>query len=230
MALFTPILGNISGKVAGNVFSRNRGGSYVRLGTNVVNPNTPAQQQVRAIMGDLAVAWSEDLTAADRTAWDLYAAAVPMVNRIGATIFLTGQNHFVRSNVPRLQSGLARVDTGPEGGNLGEAGIITVASVIQVPQAVSVTFDTAQDWVGETGSVAIIQTSRPQAITITSFKGPFRLAGLIEGDDTTPPTSPETVEMPFPVAVGQRVFVRARVSREDGRLSHAQISSVVAAA
>lgn len=54
MALITPILGELSGKLAGLVFAHNRGGQYVRQFTMPVNPNTQAQRDARASFGAAA--------------------------------------------------------------------------------------------------------------------------------------------------------------------------------
>ena len=224
MALIRPMLGPMSGKLGANVFSHNRFGAYLRLGPNVTNPNTIYQQAVRTILADLVAAWADSLTAEQRASWETYATNVAMTNRIGMTIFCTGVNHYVRSNVPRLQIGATRIDDAPTIFNLGEAGIFNVFG-LQVPTEVSVGFDVEQEWVDEDNSWLILQVSRPQNPTINFFNGPFRLSGWLEGDSVTPPTSPAIVATPFPFVQGQRVYVRARVSRADGRLSAPQISS-----
>jgi hypothetical protein len=65
----------------------------------------------------------------------------------------------------------------------------------------------------------VIFTSRPMSPAINYFKGPYRFAGLIEGDSITPPTSPANVTSPWALEVDQKVFVRAAVLRADGRYS-----------
>lgn len=46
------------GKVGGQVFSKNRAGSYVRTKTTPVNPQTVAQTLVRVLFGLISQAWS----------------------------------------------------------------------------------------------------------------------------------------------------------------------------
>ena len=55
--------------------------------------------------------------------------------------------------------------------------------------------------------------------TINFFKGPYQFAARINGDGTTPPTSPAVIASPFPFSAGQRVFTRIVVVRVDGRVS-----------
>ena len=72
MALFFPIHGDLSGKLGGNVYARNKGGAYVRQWVRPTNPKTGAQMAVRAAFGGSASAWSqlsEDL----KSAWNQYA-------------------------------------------------------------------------------------------------------------------------------------------------------------
>ena len=44
-------------------------------------------------------------------------------------------------------------------------------------------------------------------------------ADLIEGDATTPPTSPYAATLPFTLQAAQKSFIFGRVTRADGRLS-----------
>lgn len=98
MALFRPILGELSGSIANNVFSRNRFGAYVRNRSKPVDPFTPAQQAQRQLMQESNVNWKL-LTAAERNAWINYAANTPVVNRLGDQIFLTGRQMYLKNNL-----------------------------------------------------------------------------------------------------------------------------------
>jgi hypothetical protein len=58
----------------------------------------------------------------------------------------------------------------------------------------------------------------------------LRYADCIEGDSGTPPTSPQTIACPYVVVEGQKVIVKARIGRADGRLSAFFQSTVTVAA
>ncbi|GAI26829.1 unnamed protein product, partial [marine sediment metagenome] len=73
------------GSIAGNTFSRNHYGPYVRARVTPVNPNTAAQQLIRNAVAFLAAYWAETLTANQRTAWNLYGSSVAMQDSLGAT-------------------------------------------------------------------------------------------------------------------------------------------------
>lgn len=101
----TPTLGGtLSGSLGGLTASHNKGGLYLRRRSIPTNPNTARQQAVRALMSTLGAAWTSQLSDAQRLGWANYAAAVPVQDKIGMTINLTGQQMFVRSNTPRLQA------------------------------------------------------------------------------------------------------------------------------
>jgi hypothetical protein len=92
-------------------------------------------------------------------------------------------------------------------------------AISEATQQVTITFDDTMDWCDETGGFLFLYLSRPQNITVNYFKGPYLIAGSIDGDDTTPPTSTGTMSVPFAVTEGQKVFAQARIMRADGRLS-----------
>jgi hypothetical protein len=141
-----------------------------------------------------------------------------MPNALGEQRNVGGIGMYVRSNVPRIQAGLDRVDAAPTIFNLGEftaPGLVSATA----PTALSVSFESEDNWAGETGSAMLIYGSRGMNPGINFFKGPYRYADLIEGDDTTPPTTPAAIVNPFPFVATQRVYARAIVTREDGRLS-----------
>jgi hypothetical protein len=86
MARFTPILGQLSGKVAGNVFSRNKGGSYLKRWVKPTNPRTNAQGAARGNFSVAASSWN-NLALNVKSGWNTYAlsAFTPKIPRAGAT-------------------------------------------------------------------------------------------------------------------------------------------------
>jgi hypothetical protein len=219
MKFKSTIIGQASGSLAGSTFSRNRGGAYIRTRSVPTNPGSPQQVAVRAYMADLTSAWGDTLTPVQRAAWDNYAAQVPITDTLGEPRNIGGIGMYCRSNIPRLQAGLDRVDDAPTIFDLGEFTAPAFGTVSESGGTAGVTFDNTDAWANEDGAAMLVSISRPQNPSINYFKGPYRYAGMIEGDSGTPPTSPASLTLPFAVAEGQRVFGVARVSRVDGRLS-----------
>lgn len=222
--LFTSqVIAAASGSVGGLTASRNRYGQYFRTRVVPVNPNTPAQITVRALFAAAATAWKA-IAGSERDAWDTYAINTPVLNKLGNSITLTGFSMYVRSNSVRDLAGLAMVDPGPSIFGLPDftqSGMTASTSGPGVT-TVSLAFDGQDDWVDEDDAAMIYFVSRPQSPTINFFKGPFRFLGTVLGDATTAPTPPVDLQSPFTGAPGQKIFVRARVLRADGRLSNAK--------
>lgn len=212
--------GQVSGSIGTMTFASNRFGQYMRNRTKPINPNTSYQQAIRSIMSMLVQYWNETLTSTQRSQWDTYAAAIPMQNRLGQTIYLTGFNHFIRSNVARQQAGLAIVADGPATLSLPPADETLAIAISEATQNITVTFNDALDWCDEDGGALILLCGSPQLHTRTFFKGPWRFADSIDGDAVTPPTTGATVAASFAIQEGQRMWVQGRIARADGRLSN----------
>lgn len=216
------IIGEASGSLASMVFSHNRGGQYIRQRTIPTNPNTTKQQVIRGLVSQLTSYWNNVLTTAQRTAWDIYAEAVPLLDPLGEARNVGGLGMFIRGNVARLQAdatNLPMVADGPTIYNLGDYTDPSLSNITEAAQTVDIGFTAGDDWVGEDDAGMIVYISRPQNPSINFFKGPYQFAGVILGDGTTPPTSPETITAPFAFVAGQKIFIRAVVSRADGRMS-----------
>jgi hypothetical protein len=216
MKFLSQVYTQASGSVGGLTYSHNSGGMYTRARRTPVNPATAEQQAVRNYLSQLSAAWSQTLTDAQRLAWDAYALAVPMMGKLGQPINIGGLGHYIRSNVPRLQAGLTRVDAGPTVLVLPDftAPVITVTA----ETTASVAYTNSDDWAGEAGGAMLIYASRETNPSINFFKGPFRYAGKVAGAGT-PPTSPYTATLPFACATGNKIHFQVRVCRADGRLS-----------
>lgn len=216
--IFRPLVGNdLSGSLAGITASHNRGGPYFRSRAIPVNPNTTFQQTVRGNMAQLANLWLNTLTEAQRDAWDEYALNVLIPNAIGEPRNVGGLGMYQRSNTPRLQASLPRVDAAPTIFNLGDFTNPTIASVTAATDLLSLNFTDTDDWANEDDAAMLVYTARGQNPSINFFKGPYRFAASIDGDGITPPVSPASIALAFGVAVGQRVFIRVNVTRADGR-------------
>lgn len=217
MLYTSPVYSQASGKIAGLVYSHNAGGAYVRRMATPTNPSTEQQQEVRNALATLAARWRENLTDTNRARWAIYALNTPLTNRLGVERSIGALPMYLRCNVPRLQAGLGIVDDGPT--LFGEAVVnANIDTVDASDQEVNVAYfnDT---WANATGGALLVYASRPQSPTINYFKGPYRFAGSVLGNNLTPPTSPTAIPLPFPVVEDQVVYVQFRSTNADGRLS-----------
>lgn len=207
------------GKIGGNVYSKNRYGNYVRQGTIPVNPNSSRQAAVRADMASIVSAWTETLTAVQRAAWEVYAAAINFVNQLGETITLTGYNHFVRCNISRLNNGVPLTAVAPTTLTLPATDPSFVVSLSEATQQVSVAFDDTAAWCSEDGAFMTIHQGVPQPGGRNFYGKYYRRIGWLLGNSGTPITSPQLIAVSFPIAEDQKDWIAGRIQLNDARLS-----------
>lgn len=220
----------MAGSIGGTTFARNASGNYARARTTPVDPNSAYQQAARSAITVLTEAWRETLTAVQRTSWETYAAAVAMTNRLGETIHLSGSNHFIRSNAILIQLGLTMVADGPTELALPAMDPAFVATASEATQVISCAYTDTLEWLDEDGGYMFLSQGRPQNATRNFFKGPYRMGAHVEGDSVTPPTTPEAFAAVFTLVETQKVWMKARIARSDGRLSEEFDASCIIAA
>lgn len=208
-----------SGSIAGTVHARNRFGNYIRARTKPINPSSARQQTVRGNLATLTARWGQILTPVQRTAWNLYAASVAMKNRLGEVVYLSGFNHYLRSNMWLLDLGGTLVDDGPTIFSLPEKDGTIAITASEATQAVTIAFNDAADWGGEDDAYLVVLFGSPQNPQRNYFKGPWRGIGHLDGVTETPITSPLPVTNVFIMTELQRVWCRFRILRADGRIS-----------
>jgi hypothetical protein len=207
------------GSIGGMTISRNRSGLYARARVTPVNPKTILQSGIRSIIASVSQAWRTGTTAAQKAAWAIYAANVAAKNKLGDVIYLSGFNQYVKSNVVALNAGLAAIADAPSVFTLpGEDPTFEIVAS-EAAQTLACTFDATADWAGEEGGGLVVRMGLPQGDSITFFDGPFRHAGMIAGDETTAPTTGDTVPCPYPIVAGQKIYAEAKIIMADGRVS-----------
>lgn len=209
----------ISGSMAGNTFARNRFGNYVRARTKPVNPRSPGQITIRTLLSYLAEIWHTTLDDVKRGQWETYANAINMNNRLGEAIKLTGFNHFIRSNVARMQPGLLMIQDGPEVLALPTKDPLFSVACTAAGQITSITFDDTLPWCSLADCGLIVFNGIPQNATRNFFNGPWKLAGGVWGDVGSPPESPITITGSVSLVTGQKIWHYARLTLPDGGLS-----------
>lgn len=209
----------ISGSVAGDVHFRNRFGNCIRPRTKPVNPHSARQEAVRADLSFLAEMWHGVLTAANRAGWEVYADAVPMTNRLGETIRLTGYNHFMRTNVSSMTAGLAISVAAPATLSLPEKdGDLLCSEETIAAQTFTFTCNVNGWGIGADDKRAIyLFQGLPQLVSRNQFAGPWRYIDMIDATEGAAGTG--TYAAAYPFALGQRQWFQARVGTGSGRLT-----------
>lgn len=206
MAIITPgvAIAAASGSVGGTVFSRNKGGPYLRNRSIPVDPASSDQLSRRAILSSQSQSWA-DLTDAERAAWANYATQNPVTNALGHSILLSGHQTFVRLN--------SRLD-------LTDETVLTVPPIVNAPLALDSLVLAADIGAGD---VDVTFTATPLAADvalwleaavvnspgITFVKNLFRFLAISSTAETSPFSIQTLVEAKFgALIVGQRLFVK----------------------
>lgn len=217
--LFTsPVFSQVSGSVAGLVYSHGRSGMYTRARSTPTNPDSERQRIIKIAMKTLSPLWGQTLTAAQRAAWSLYAANVAMVNPLGQTIFLTGQNHFMRSNIPRIQAGIAVLLIAPTVFDLGTFTAPTIDEAVSAPNTFDIGFTDTDAWANAVGGFMLVYQGRTVGPGRAFFGGPYRFAGSIVGNPA-PPLDPQTFNAIYRLSEDNIIWVTTRIIQVDGRMS-----------
>lgn len=233
-----------SGSIDGMTASHNRGGRYFRARSIPTDPATSFQLTMRQALLSLSTRYTEILTNAQREAWTIYAADTPVVNPLGDLIILSGQQMYLRCQTPRYQ---ALMFTRPAGTAYTPPTITIADDAPTTPGAEDVGFlalDAAEagagyrtsttslanatigwdegsgaTWMGQDEAILLVYLSRSQPQAKNYFRGPYGFAGFVQGA-AIEPTSPSSIEAPFPMIEGQRVYWRAQVSASTNKLSN----------
>jgi hypothetical protein len=87
----------ISGKLNGTVFAKNRGGAYMRTKVSPVNARTSAQLQARNLLSGYSQAW-RNLTQTQRDAWNSASSDWSLATVFAQGATATGHGLFVTLN------------------------------------------------------------------------------------------------------------------------------------
>lgn len=200
------IVSEMRGKLNGSVFSKNRGGAYIRTKVTPVNPQTLAQGNVRATLTNLSQAW-RGLTEAQRLAWASAVSGFTSTDIFGDIKTPSGINLYNKLNLNLAAIGEAPINTPPVAVSVGYVDSLTVTAA-----AGAGTLSAAFTTVGESADQTVIVEATPCMSAGKSFvKSEFRQIGTFAGDATTPQALGAMYVAKFgSMVAGQKLFVRLK--------------------
>ena len=168
------IVTQISGKLGGHVFARNRGGAYMRTNATPNNPQTAFQSAVRAIMAAISSAWSS-LTNAQRNSWNDAVENFSRTDQFGDIRNLSGKALFQSLNQNLQNVGLAILNSAPEATSVPNSEF-TLAAGSEATGVLDLTFG------GDTSGSKCLIFATPALTQGTSFvKNRLRVIEFIDG-------------------------------------------------
>lgn len=213
MKYTSPVYSQASGSIAGITYSRNRGGLYTRARAIPSNPQTASQMNARGAISAVSTAWG-GLSDVQRSGWELYAQSVPVIDRLGAQIQISGINMFVRCNTPRVVAAISDViEDAPDDLTLGETAVLDAGVIDASTGAVSCDANAASPVAGD---YLLVSVGRPVSLGRTPAHEPTHFIGSVQ---FTAGAATFTADGFYPFAVGQKARIWARVAYQDARLS-----------
>lgn len=91
-------IAEIRGKVGGSIYSRNKGGAYVKNFASPTNPQTALQIAVRQKLNDVSRLWST-ISGSQRNNWNEVAATIAFTDSLGEAYYLSGFGLFCKCNL-----------------------------------------------------------------------------------------------------------------------------------
>lgn len=171
---FGMMMTDASGKLGGQVFSKNRGGSYVRTKVTPVNPQSTAQMNIRGIFSAISSKWSA-LTDAHRASYNGFVNDYARTDIFGDLRNPSGKNLFQRLNQNLAISGQGQ---NTECVSPSEVPFANVQSAIASVAGPDFIVETAGN---TTGSIIVVWAT-PQVSQGTTFvKNKLRQIGFYAG-------------------------------------------------
>lgn len=210
-----------SGSAAGDTFSRNRWGQYMRRRSAPVQPRTPAQLNQRARMTTNAAAW-RGITDAQRAGWLDLGLMITRTDSLGQSYDLNGFAAFCSVNNNLLDAGDAALSDAPA--------IVTPGDLLTATITLtSVAFSIAYTATPLAAGVRLFIRCSPQQSAGRKFNGDYRQVAVTAAAAASPANilAAYTAKFGAPVT-GNRIFVSLQTYKGGFLGSPFNVSQVVA--
>lgn len=221
---FGMMMTDASGKLGGQVFSKNRSGNYVRTKTTPSNPQSVAQQEIRAILASVSSGWS-DLTQSQRASFNNAVDAWKKTDIFGDLKKPTGKNLYTALNINLSTITEPLVSVAPEKVEIPYLAVTDVDGSI-AGETISVTAEGSA-----VGMFVSVSATAPQSAGTSYFKGKFRRILAVAGADINTTDFYQAYIAIFGVpAVGANIAFSFKVIAPNGQAGVAQVVKAVISA
>jgi len=199
-------------KLNGQVFSRNRGGAFVRTKVTPNNPRTSAQQLVRGFFGSISQGWS-GLTETQRASWNNAVDNWKRTDVFGNLRTPSGKALYQRLNNELQISGQAQLTTAP---NLVEIPAVQITgAVFDEPNVLDIATEGSL-----TGFKVAIYATPPLSAGTSNANNRFRMIDVTEGaENDTYSVGTSYVARFGRIPTDANIQVRLKVIAPNGQVS-----------
>lgn len=224
---FSALISEMRNKLNGSVFSRNRGGAYLRTKVTPVNPKTQAQVLARARLASFSQAW-KGLTEPQRKAWHAAVDQWKTTDIFGDLKTPSGNVLFTRLNVNIALAGGSQIDTPPLPVGAGAVESLAVTAKVGVNE-MEIDFSPAAVPVDHT---MIVESTPMLSPGINNANSQFRIIGTLPAATATGEDVIAEQTAKFGALIeGQKVVIRAKfINIKTGEVSQSLTASTIVAA
>lgn len=214
----------ISGKTAGTIFSKNRGGKYRKAWSKPTNPFTVYKAAVKSKFGSLSQDWRL-LTQSQITAWNAATANFKIVNVLGELITPSGINLYKWLNQNLFTIGMPTISNPPM-----PAGVLSEQVVSILADATGPVFDVNSSGAVPAGMKQVIEATPPQSPGKSEANNQYRVVQVVDAAGLATISIAVDYAARFGSAppAGSKVFVRTKyVNKTTGESSTYSLGSTV---
>jgi hypothetical protein len=214
---FGMMMTDASGKLGGQVFSKNRGGSYVRTKTTPSNPQTTAQMSVRGIFASISSRWST-LSEANRLSFNNFVADYAKTDIFGDLRNPSGKALFQRLNQNLSISEQLPITTCVSPEAVPFANLVSASGSVGDGEFIVETGGVT------TGSTLVYWATPPLSQGTTFVKNKLRQLVVVAGGIPSGTDIIASYEEKFgSIAVGQNIYVGVKVINSNGQASPLEV-------
>jgi hypothetical protein len=225
--LFSALITDMRNKLNGSVFSRNRGGAFLRTKITPTNPKSAAQVAQRSKLASFSQSWRA-LTEAQRSAWLGAVSSWAKTDIFGATVNPSGSTLYIRLNINVALAGGTQLVLPPS--QVGATAITEISVVADVSDA-NVEVAYLPNAV-PAGHAMVIEATPQLSPGISNANNQFRVVQTFDAAETSPADISTAYITKFGTLIaGKKMFVRAKfINKTTGEVSQALNSSVIVVA
>lgn len=198
------VVSEMRGKLNGSVFSKNRGGAYLRTKVTPVNPQTISQGNVRARLTTFSQAW-RSLTAAQITAWNNAVSNFTGTDIFGDIKTPSGINLYNKLNLNLAAAGQSPINNPPLPVGVGYFSELTVSAQASIDELLA-DFTALGASAGQT---IIVQATKGVSPGKNFVKSEYRQITTLAGTTASPVDIGAAYVLKFGSMIeGQKVFIR----------------------
>lgn len=176
LILFGGGAADMRGSIAGNTYSRNKAGAYVRNRTKPVNPNTVSQSFNRVRFGAQSSTWTL-LSPAEQASWNTLATGATRLNRLGQPYTPSGRQLYMESANNLALIGVAPFATAPINADIPAGPEYTAVNT--TVSGGNLTELNLADGAAVSGMTLIVKATPPNPGPKTNFSNQYRVIGSI---------------------------------------------------